>query len=257
MATIRIWALESDYDAKAVENVANKLKSHLRLGNIRIRLSGASTLSNIQPRLSKSISKRVRTGAFSSSPLSLATHNYLKEETCVIFIIDRDSMASVNQRRKESNSRISQIKAVMKDKSLRGKVFLVEAVHEIEAWLLIDCLGIFCYFASKRTQYKENCRDRVLTDKALTRFINNKQKGDTEKIVEAERGGKGSKEYLENFSKEILYKLNPRMPKRNVERERYREAISPDVAEHVDINQHTLQRNNSLRELGKRLAQFN
>ena len=256
MTTVRIWALESDYDAKAVECLANKLKSHLRLGNLRIRLSGASTLSSIQPRLRKSIPKRVRTETSSGSPLSQATHNYLKEEVCVIFIIDRDSLASVNQRRKESNSRINQIKDVMKDKSLGGKVFLVEAVHEIEAWLLIDCLGIFCHFASQRAQYRENCRGRVTANKTFRRLIGNKQKGDTEKIVEPESGGKGAKEYLGTFSEEILLKLNPRMPQKNVERERYREAISAEVAEHVDINQHTLQRNNSLRKLGERLAQF-
>ena len=94
-----------------------------------------------------------------------------------------------------------------KDKRLNGKVFLAQAVQELEAWLLIDCLGMFCHFASQRTQYREDCRSRVLANKAFDRLIRNKQKGDTEKIVEAESGGKGAKEYLKNFSEEILLKL--------------------------------------------------
>ena len=74
-------------------------------------------------------------------------------------------------------------------------------------------------------------------------MIDNKQKGDTEKIVEPESGGKGAKEYLEEFSEQILLKLNPNMRRKNVENERYREAMSPKVAEHVVIDRETLKRN--------------
>ena len=245
MRTIRIWTLESDYDAKAIGCLANKLVKHLQLGNLSIRTSGK-----------KALPKRTRSGASLSDRLRRATQNYLKEEACVIFVIDRDSSMSIDQRRQEPDSLINQIEAVVKDKNFDDKVFRVLAVQELEAWLLIDCLGIFCYFASRRAQYREDCRGRVSANKTFRRLIGNKQKGDTEKIVEPERGSKGAKEYLENFSEEILFKLNPRKPQKNVERERYREAISPEVAEHVDINQHTLQRNNSLRKLGERLAQF-
>ena len=37
MTTIRIWTLESDYDAKAVECLANKLVKHLQLGSLCIK----------------------------------------------------------------------------------------------------------------------------------------------------------------------------------------------------------------------------
>ena len=163
---------------------------------------------------------------------------------------------SLHQRRQEPNSLINQIEAVINEQSLSGKVFLVHAVQELEAWLLIDCLGIFCHFASQRAQYKENCRGRVTANKTFSRLIGNKQKGDTEKIVEPEIGGKGAKEYLGHFSEEILLKLNPRKPQRNVENERYREAMSPKVAEHVVIDGETLKRNNSFRKLGDVLTQF-
>ena len=246
MTAIRIWALESDYDAKAVECLANKLVKHLQLGSLCIKSSGK-----------KALPKRTRTGAALNNVLRRATEIYLEEDSCVIFVIDSDGPMSLNQRQKEPNSLINQIDRIVKDDKLNGKVFFVPAVHEIEAWLLIDCLGIFCYFASRMAQYREDCRGRVSENKTLARLIRNKQKGDTEKIVEPERGGKGAKEYLEIFSEDILLKLNPKMPRKNVENERYREAMSPKMAEHVVIDRETLKRNDSLCKLGKVLAKFN
>ena len=193
----------------------------------------------------------------SDAPLKRATHDYLKDEACVIFVIDQDSPKSLNQRRQEPNSLINQIEAVINEQSLSGKVFLVHAVQELEAWLLIDCLGIFCYFASHRAQYREDCRGRVSANKTFRRLIGISRKVTPRRLSSQKPVAMGPKEYLKFFSEEILLKLNPEMPQKNVERERYREAISPEVAEHVDINQHTLQRNNSLRKLGERLAQFN
>ena len=151
MTAIRIWALESDHDAKVVKCLANKLKSYLQLGDLRIESSGASTLSEIQARVRKSLPRRARRNVTSDAPLKRATHDYLKDEACVIFVIDQDSPKSLNQRRQEPNSLINQIEAVINEPSLDGKVFLALAVQELEAWLLIDCLGILCYFASSET----------------------------------------------------------------------------------------------------------
>ena len=171
-------------------------------------------------------------------------------------LIDQDSPRSLHQRRQEPNSLINQIEAVINERSLAGKVFLVLAVQELEAWLLIDCLGIFCYFASQRAQYRENCRHKVSRNRPLSRLIDRYQRGNTEAIVEVEVGGRGPKEYLVEFSEEVLLKLNPNMPNRNITGQRYHEAISPEVAAHVDINQLTLRCNNSLRKLGDVLARF-
>lgn len=246
MTTIRIWTLESDYDAKTVECLANKLVKYLQLGSLRIISSGKRALP-----------KRAKSGITSNDALRRATEIYLKEVSCVIFVIDSDGPMSIHRRQQESNSLINQIDRIVKDDKLNDKVFCVKAVHEIEAWLLIDCLGIFCHFASQRTQFKEDCRSRVLAKKAFEQLIRKKQKGDTEKIVEPESGSKGAKEYLKRFSEEILLKLNPKMPRKNVENQRYREAMSPEIAEHVIIDGNTLKRNNSLRNLGELLTRFN
>ena len=88
------------------------------------------------------------------------------------------------------------------------------------------------------------------------RLVSSYQKGNTEYIVEAESGGKGVKEYLTKFSKEILRTLNPKMPKKNIERHLYSEKKSSEVAEQVLIDQQTLRCNNSLRKLGTVLAKF-
>ena len=244
MPTIRIWTLESENDAKAVECLANKLVTHLQLGNISIQ------------RGPKAVPKRNRRGASSSDTLRMAVQNYLRQDACVIFVIDSDGPMSSHQRRQEPNSLINQITRVVQDRRFTGKVFLAQAVQELEAWLLIDCLGIFCYFASKVARYRENCRDRVSENRTFTQLVRRYQKGNTEYIVEAEIGGRGVKEYLIEFSEKILLALNPNKTPKNITREQYRENMSPEIAEHVLIDQHTLRRNNSLRELGTVLAKF-
>ena len=240
MPTVRIWTVESDYDRDAVKCLANKLATYLHLDNLSVQVAGRSAL----PRQH-------------NSPLTRATQNYLQQDACVIFVIDQDSPMSTHQRRQEPNSLINQIERVVADPHFRGKVFLAWAIQELEAWLLIDCLGIFCYFARQSPQYRTFDRDRIRQHSSFGPLIDRHQKGNTEHIVEAEPGGRGAKEYLEDFSEQILRALNPRMPQRNVSENRYKEAISPEVAEHVDINQDTLRRNNSLCYLGDVLTRFN
>ncbi len=245
MPTIRIWTLESENDAKAVKCLANKLVTHLQLANLSIQTAGP-----------KAVPKRNQRGASSSDTLRMAVQNYLRQDDCVIFVIDSDGPMSSHQRRQEPNSLINQITQVVRDRRFTGKVFLAQAVQELEAWLLIDCLGIFCYFASKVAQYRENCRDRVSANQSFRRLVSSYQKGDTEKIVEAETGGRGAKEYLIELSEKILLALNPNKTHRNITREQYRENLSPEIAEHVLIDQQTLRRNNSLRKLGIAFSKF-
>ena len=178
MTTIRIWALESDYDAKAVECLANKLAKHLQLGNLSIQISGSDAFPQ---------------GGSLSGKLNKATQNYLEEDSCVIFVIDSDGPMSSHQRRKQTNSLINQIEGVVKDKSLAGRVFLVQAVQELEAWLLVDCLWIFCHFASQRAHYKENCRSRVSANRALRRLIGNKQKVTPKRLSSQKAAARGPK----------------------------------------------------------------
>lgn len=239
MVTVRIWALESDNDSETVKCLANKLVAHRQLGNLSIRVSGKSAM---------------KTGA---DALRKATQNFLKEDACVIFVIDRDGPMALAKRRNEPNSPFNQIQRILKAPQFANKVFFVEAIQELEAWLLIDCLGIFCYFARQRSRYKKDTRDKVSTNQDFTKLINLYQKGDTEKIVEAVSGGKGPKEYLVEFSEKILRTLNRNMRPKNVNKHKYASSKSACLAKHVVIDRHTLRRNHSLRKLGDTLAQFN
>ena len=135
MPTIRIWALESDNDAKAVRCLANKLVTYLQLGRVSIQtVEGKKFLKN--RRISGSVDDK----------LKKAVQNFVNQDEYVIFVIDTDSPMSLHQRRQEPNSYINQIERIVRDRSFAGKVFFVPAVHELEAWLLIDCLGIFWLF---------------------------------------------------------------------------------------------------------------
>ena len=112
---------------------------------------------------------------------------------------------------------------------LRAKYFFAQAIQELEAWLLIDCLGIFCYFARQSPQHRTIDRDRVQDTPSFKRLVGKYQTGNTENIVEAEIGGRGAKECLRAFSEGILRELNPKMPQKNVSKNRYNEALAPKV----------------------------
>ena len=186
--------------------------------------------------------------------MKTAVLNYLKEDNSLIFVIDHDSYRSMAQRRRETNSLINQIERVTRDRSLNNRVSIVLAVQELEAWLLVDCLGIFCYFADKRGGLKKNCRKRTNQSRSFGRLVRRHQKGDTTQIVEAEIGGRGPKEYLEDFTEEVLRELNPRLSQRDVRKGRFSEKMSPEIAEYVVINSETIGRNSSLRKLGELLS---
>ena len=233
MPSIRILTLESNNDAKVVKCLANKLTKFMQLTPIPIYTAGGP-----QPQLRKVI------------------QNYLKQDDYVIIVIDSDGQMTQHKRSQQPNSLKNQSRRIVNDPNFSDRVFLVEAIQELEAWLLIDCIGIFCYYATKRTQFRKNCRDKVSADPSLKRFVSNNQKGDTETIVEPVSGGKGAKEYLIEFSEKILSKLNPNLSDRDIDREKYQETRSPEVAEHIEINKETLKRNNSLKKLGEVIAQF-
>ena len=235
MPSIRIWTLESDNDAKAVKCLANKLKEYLKLESISIDTTG-----RLKP----------------NTRLRDAIRILLEDEDCIILIIDRDGPIAHHQRLQDPNSIINQIKQIVSDRRFAGKVFLVEAIQELEAWLLIDCIGIFCYYATRRSQYRENCRNKVSADPSLKRLVNRYQKGNTENIVEAEQGGRGAKEHLTEYSESVLRTLNPNLTQRNIDHKKYQERISPDVAAYIEINKDALRRNNSLKKLGDVIAQF-
>jgi hypothetical protein len=224
--------VESDYDRDAVGCLAKKLVDYAGRPEIAIWTAGKRAYNKVAKRLRKN-----------SDALKVAVRAYLEDSDSVIFVIDRDSPGALEARRQEPFSMINQIEKVVASREFDGKVYLALAVEELEAWLLIDCVGICCYFVQNR--YKKNCRERVVDHRDLGRLIKKYQKGDTQLIVEAERGGTGAKEHLTGFSEAILTTLNPRARRDTVDRNRYREALSPEIAGYVEISGESLRRNQS------------
>ncbi|MDM8529131.1 hypothetical protein QUF58_13105 [Anaerolineales bacterium HSG24] len=240
MTNITIWTLESDNDAEAVKYLANKLIEHLDISDTAIRSVGK-----------KAIPRRAKSGR--GDILTNSVKNYLKQDDCLIFVIDSDGVMASHQRRQEPNSLINQVEKVLANNNFSGRVYLAPAIQELEAWLLIDCIGICCFFAAKRKIYRQNCREKINSNQKFQRLIGKYQRGNTESIVEAEMGGRGVKEYLVRFSKDVLRTLNPKIKPVNITREKYKEVFSPEIAKCVEINNATLRRNNSLKNFGKLL----
>lgn len=228
MPNILLWTPESDYDNQTIKILAQKIIEFYR------------SQSHFQI---FTMTKQAYIVAVQKDPqkgLQTAVNILLKQYDLVLFLIDTDSIQSQHQRLNQQNSYINQIRRVVNNKT----VFLVEIKQELEAWLLVDCLGICCYYTKQAT---------TRNNAEWQKFSQKYQKGDTQFIIEAELGGKGAKEYLEDFSDAINLKINPNLSQKlkNLKDKRYQEKDSPNVANHLLIKNQTLSRNLSLRQFAQ------
>lgn len=184
LGRVRLWVPESDYDAKAVFYIATKIVEFYQC-QLEIVYSDKRTFNDV---------------ARKPGGLEKAVNTYLKKVDSIIFLIDSDGRQSQAQRSKESNSLVNQIKKIVN--STNGKAKLILMVQELEAWLLVDCLGICCYF-TKKPETRHNQK--------WINFASGIQIGQTHLIAEAESGGNGAKEQLIETSKKILINKNPKL----------------------------------------------
>lgn len=228
MPSVRIWTPESDYDRDAVCCIAQKIVKYYGC-NVTIVYGTKQGFND---------------AAREPDGLKKAVDAYLKRNDLVIFLIDADSAKSQAQRRGERNSLVNRIQAVVNNSA--GKAILILMLQELEAWLLVDCLGICCYFT-------KNAETR--SSEEWIKFAKRKQPGKTNLIEEAELGGKNAKEYLESLSQEILIKINPKLKNKlqNLKERQYSEDKSPEVAKYIEISSQTIKRNESLEEFARRL----
>ena len=233
MLSVRLWVPESDHDSKAVACIANKIVS-LYGSSITIQLADKQGFN-------RAIHSKNQDG------LKKAVNIYLKNDDLVIFLLDSDGIESQNQRRKEKNSLVNRIEEVVKLSEGRVKYFPM--IQELEAWLLVDYLGICCFF-TKNADHRNN---RKWID-----FANSKQRGGTDLIAEAESGGRGAKECLVKASREILIKHNPNLTDKhkNLKASQYEESQSSKIAEYIEIDYQTLRRNKSLLDFATCLHQL-
>ncbi len=226
MPSIIIWTPESDHDSKAVLYLSEKI---IQYYNSDIKVYESSK---------KAFNTAIKTDK--NNGLLKAVNIYLKNHDLVIFLLDADGIQSQSQRRQQPNSLINRVESIVNQSD--GKAILVLIEQELESWLLIDCLGICCFYTKNN-----NTRDK----EDWIKFAKKYQKGKTELIIEAEAGGKGAKEYLENLSKAINKKINPNLKDRDLKQKKYTESESPDVMRYIEINSQTINRNDSLKQFAQ------
>ena len=219
MPSIRIWTPESDFDSQAVLCIAEKI--------VAFYGSDITILEGSKEGYNKAVQKKM---------LDKAVNIYLKTSELVIFLIDYDGIQSHFKRRGEPNSLVNKITKVVNS---IDRTVLIYIKQELESWLLVDCLGICCYF--KKDENTRNKQDWI-------KFAKRNQHGNTDLIVEADNQGKGAKEYLEALSDKINCEINPKLEQKrqNLREKCYRERDSPEVARYIEISKQTLGRNESL-----------
>lgn len=230
MPSIIIWTPESDYDSKAILCLSEKIVQYYN-SDIKVSKSSKQAYQTVTKKHKK-------------NGLLKAVNDYLISNDLVIFLLDADGVQSQEQRRQQPNSMINMIKYVVNKSN--GKAILILIRQELESWLLIDCLGICCYYTGK--QETRNTSDWI-------KFAKKHQKGKTEVIIEAEAGGKGAKEYLENLSKEINKKINPNLKDKDLKEKKYTENDSPKIMRYIEINKETINRNESLKKFARYFQQ--
>jgi hypothetical protein len=246
---IRIWTVESDNDKFAVDAIAKKLCSILNRDDIAISSAGKRTWNTVL--------QKDKNGG-----LNKAVLDFLDEDDAVIFLLDQDNPAAQAERREQRNSFISKISGVTNQQQFHGKVFMLFMVMELEAWLLVDCLGIAAFFWHSRRrrnqkineQHIKEARVSVEQSPNLLKIVEKSQKGNTETIVEAESGGKGVKEYLAKYSQKILLGDNSKLKPKDIDKLEYKESMSSSIVPFIDLTKATIKRNPSLNNFFDRIA---
>jgi hypothetical protein len=225
MKNIRIWAPESDTDSKTIHCIAEKILNYHKLNDPECE----------EAKVWQGSKQAYNTVAKKPEGLKKAVEAYLKTDDLVIFLLDFDGVQSQAARKNQANSLINKITEVVNQ--MEGKAVLAYICQELEAWLLIDTLGICCYYTKSTT---------TRTKEDWIKFAKNNQLGKTDLITEAEVGGKNAKECLVKLSHRILKKVNPRLKPKDISNSEYGESLSDRVAECIEINKDTIQRNDSL-----------
>ena len=226
MNSIRIWTPESDFDSKTVRCIAQKIVEYYD--------SNITVLDSSKEAFNQAIKKTDFDG------LKKAVDTYLISSELVIFLLDADGVQSEAKRLQEPNSLINRINRVVAQS--QGKALLIMIRQELEAWLLVDCLGICCYFTKNQ---------QTRSDPQWVKWAQKYQKGKTDLIIEAESGGKNAKEYLKDLSKLILKKHNPKLKPKDLKKLQYEENYSDKIAKELEINHQTIARNDSLSEFAQ------
>lgn len=162
MAGIRIWNVESDYNAEALKSLIDSLTTNLKLDDLSVQ-----TVDN------KAFLFSSGSGESLNGKLKKAIRYYLKQDDYVIFLADSKSSVSARPCSQKVGALIEQIKQIVVDPDFAGKVFFALGVQELEARLWRAHLGIEDPERAARMDYaearfRELCASRGLDWDAMT-----------------------------------------------------------------------------------------
>ncbi len=163
MANVRIWTVESDYDAEALKSLVKKLTTNLKFKDLSVQTVGSKAflMSNWSDKVSL------------NGKLKKAVRDYLRQDDYVIFFLDSDGPMFTRQQPQELEALVNQIKQIVTDPGFAGKVFFAPGVQELESRLWRAHLGIEDPNRAARMDYaearfRELCASRGLDWDAMT-----------------------------------------------------------------------------------------
>ena len=172
MARVRIWTMESDYDAEALKSLVNNLTANLKLNNLSVQTVDSKGFLMPNRKSEESLNGK----------LQKAARDYLKQDDYIIFFLDNDSSVSARRQTQELKALVNQIKQIVADPGFAGKVFFAPGVQELESRLWRAHLGIEDPDRAARmdyaeAQFRQLCTSRGLDWDAMTET-------DREKLVD-------------------------------------------------------------------------
>lgn len=151
MISVRVWNLESDYDAQAVKFLENEFGRFRHLGDLAIRITGRSALRKCH-----------RKGAPLRESLRRAVQHYLTQDNYIIFIIDADQQ--------KSSILVDELGCVVKECDFSDRVFFAPEVQEDESTTATQWQSITSRFHTEVESDRKRFREEW--DRAIAPFHN-------------------------------------------------------------------------------------
>ena len=154
MLSLRVWNLQSDSDAKAVNFLENEFLRFRQLGDIAIRTAGRSTLRKCHSK-----------GTLLEGSLRRAIQHYLNQDGYIIFILGSDQ-----QGQSESKSLVEQVRRVVEDGDFSDKIFFLPDIQDCDGSIPTEWQHIVSRFRSEVESERKRFREEW--DRTVAHFHN-------------------------------------------------------------------------------------
>lgn len=171
MANVRIWSVESDYDAESLKSLVKRLVTNLKFKDLSVQTVGSKAflMSNWDDKASL------------NGKLKKAVRDYLRQDDYVIFFLDSDGPMLTRQQPQELETLVNQIKQIVTEQGFAGTVFFAPGVQELESLLWRAHLGIedperAALMDYVEARFRELCASRnldwdMMTDEERINFV--------------------------------------------------------------------------------------